>query len=319
MNRERILLTGGSGTLGRNLLEIIGNKPNLEILSLLREKSRSLSRHASVTEVRADFSDRQNIASILKMFNPKTVIHCAATGMESPQTEWFEMINFNVEFSVNLCEIVARAGASHFLFIGSGLAYRALSRPLQEDDALDTLHPYGASKAAGDFLVRAAAVEFGLPLTVLRPFSFTGLWDDRRRLFPSLLRAASVGDPFDLSSGQQVRDHLSARDVALGILAALKNPPPSATPAIYNLGSGSSLSVRQLVEDVVAELEIPVQLNFGGVTPHAFEPSFLVANCSKANKELGWQPRHRLAHAVWELSRESFPQIHLREPKREIL
>ena len=59
------------------------------------------------------------------------------------------------------------------LFISStGLGYRDQGRHLRESDPLDTEHPYGASKAAADMLMRAAAAEFGVPMVVLLLFSF---------------------------------------------------------------------------------------------------------------------------------------------------
>jgi nucleoside-diphosphate-sugar epimerase len=192
MSRRKILLTGPSGTLGRNFLELVGQDSGHQILALLRGPSRFQNRFSSVEEVRADLSDRRKIAGIVSGFCPEFIVHCAATGMEFPKTEWFDLIRFNVDFTVNLCECAAGARGAHFIFIGTGLAYRPQPRPLVEEDAIDTPHPYGASKAAADLLIRSAAVEFGLPLTVLRPFSFTGLGDDRKRLFPSLLRAVAA-------------------------------------------------------------------------------------------------------------------------------
>jgi len=318
MKPYRILLTGASGTLGRNFLELSGNDPNLEILVLLRSESRFHSKYASVREVRVDLWDREGVARIVANFRPATIIHCAATGMEFPKTEWFDLIRFNVDFTVNLCESAALSGGSHFIFIGTGLAYKSIPRPLNEDDPLDTRHPYGASKAAADLLVRSAAVEFGLPLPVLRPFSFTGIGDDRSRLFPSILRAASSGVPIELTSGLQSRDHISARDVASAIHAAFRNVPAPENPKVFNIGGGSSATVREMVEGVVAELGIPVKLRFGAKAEGRFEPSHLVADASLAKKELNWSPTQPLSHAVWELSRESFPDLNLAEPVRLI-
>jgi len=312
--KRRILLTGASGTLGRNFVEAVGSDPTLEILSVLREESRPCAKYASVQEVRTDLSDRRSVTRIVAGFSPHTIVHCAATGMEFPRTEWFDLIRFNVDFTINLCESAAACGGSHFIYVGTGLAYRPLKRPLNEADTLDTLHPYGASKAAADMLVRAAAAEFRLPLTVLRPFSFTGLGDDRFRLFPSLLRAAVERRPLQLTSGAQVRDHISARDVAGAIVAAIGNMPGLEEPQIFNIGGGCMESVKQMVEGVIAELEIPVDLEFGAKSPGKFEPACLVADNSKAADQLGWCPRHRLAHAVWELAGESFPELTLREP-----
>jgi len=318
MKPHRILLTGASGTLGRNFLDLSGNDPNLEVLVLLRSESRFHSKFASAREVRVDLWDREGVAQIVADFRPATIIHCAATGMEFPKTEWFDLIRFNVDFTVNLCESAAISGGSHFIFIGTGIAYKSIPRPLNEDDPLDTRHPYGASKAAADLLVRSAAVEFGLPLTVLRPFSFTGIGDDRSRLFPSILRAASTGVPIELTSGLQSRDHISARDVASAINAAIRNVPAPENPKVFNIGGGSSATVREMVEGVVTELGIPVKLRFGAKAEGRFEPSHLVADASRAKNELNWFPAQRLSHAVWELSRASFPDLNLAEPVRLI-
>lgn len=316
--KKRILLTGASGTLGRNFLELAGNDTSLEILALMRPESRLRRIYSSVREVRVDLRNREGVFRIIADFRPETIIHCAATGMEFPKTEWFDLIRFNVDFTINLCESAALSGGSHFIFISTGLAYKPLDRPLSEEDTLETMHPYGASKSAADLLIRSSALEFGLPLTVLRPFSFTGIGDDRNRLFPSILRAAATGVPMELTSGLQSRDHISARDVARGIVAATRNVPEASTPRICNLGGGSSATVREIVESVVSELGIPVELKFGAKAAGRFEPGHLVADHSKAGRELGWFPVHRLAHAVWELSKESFPSLNLVEPKELI-
>ena len=318
MKRRRILLTGASGTLGRNFLDLVGGDPSYEILSLLRPESRECPEWASVREVRIDFSERGRVKRVVADFRPDTIVHCAATGMEFPRTEWFDLIRFNVDFTVNLCESAAASGGAHFIYVGTGLAYRPLTRPMNESDALDTLHPYGASKAAADMLVRAAAAEFRLPLTVLRPFSFTGVGDDRSRLFPSLLRSASEGKTFALTSGEQIRDHISASDVARGIVASIGKTPAPSLPEIYNLGSGSMVSVRTLVEKVVAELELPVNLEFGAKEPSKFEPACLVADAASASSRLDWRPRQSLTHAVWQLAEESFAELELAEPREHL-
>lgn len=316
--KHRLLLTGASGTLGRNLLELLGNNPAYDILVLLRKESRALHKWSSVRELRIDLLDRVAVTKVVHDFQPQTIIHAAATGMEFPKTEWFDLIRFNVDLTVNLCQSAASNSGVHFIYISTGLSYKPLDRPLREEDAMETLHPYGASKASADLLVRSAAAEFGLPLTVLRPFSFTGMGDDRNRLFPSVLRAAASGVPMNLTSGIQSRDHISARDVARGIVLAMSNIPEVSTPRICNLGGGSSATVREIVESVVSELGITVKLCFGVKASGRFEPTYLVADASKAGREWGWHPVHRLAHAVWELSKESFPGLNLPEPQELI-
>lgn len=316
--RHRVVLTGASGTLGRNLLELIGCRADVQVLTLLRPESRTLPTWLSVESVRVDLLDRAAVRSVVTAFQPTCIVHCAATGMEFPRTEWFDLIRFNVDLTVNLCECAATIPDCHFIFVSTGLAYRQIAgdRPFVEDDPLDTQHPYGASKAAADLLVRSAAAEFGVPLTVLRPFSFTGLGDDRRRLFSVVLRAASERTPVGLSAGTQVRDHCSARDIAAGIVLAMEAERQGERGThIYNLGSGCTDPLRTVIERVVEDLELEIELVFGAREPGRFDPPFLVADIGRAVRSLGWAPRHNLAHAVWQLARESFPTLSVREPQ----
>jgi nucleoside-diphosphate-sugar epimerase len=312
---HRVLLTGASGTLGRNFLELARRRADLRVLALVRPESREVTGGPTVEVARVDHFDRPRIAALAAAFHPTCLVHCAATGMEFPKAEWFDLIRFNVDLTVNLCECAAAIPGCQFVFVSTGLAYRFAGRPLVEEDALDTQHPYGASKAAADLLVRSAAVEFEVPLTVLRPFSFTGLGDDRTRLFASVLRGAEARRPVGLSPGTQVRDHCSARDIATGILLAMETGHDAAQAArVYNLGSGRIVPLRTLVEGIVAELELDVDLTFGARPPARFEPPHLVADIGRARRELDWVPRHNLAHAVWQLARESFPSLRIREP-----
>lgn len=315
---HRVVLTGASGTLGKNLLGLIGDRADVQVLNVLRPESRLCSSWPSVRSARVDLLDRAAVRSLVAAFRPTCVVHCAATGMEFPRTEWFDLIRFNVDLTVNLCECAATIPDCAFIFVSTGLAYRPGDRPLVEDDPLDTQHPYGASKAAADLLVRSAAAEFAVPLTVLRPFSFTGPGDDRRRLFSALLRAAAERVPVALSAGTQVRDHCSARDIADGIVRAMEAQRRQECGArIYNLGSGRTDPLRAVIEGVVADLDLEVELEFGAREPGRFEPSFLVADIGRAARDLGWQPRHNLAHAVWQLARESFPALRVREPRED--
>jgi len=310
---QKIVVTGASGTLGSRILDQFAGCPNTQVLALLRKESRIRQEYENVRFERVDFFDRATLAETIRAFRPDTLIHCAASGVQFPRPQWFDMLRFNIDVSIHLCECIAAIPQCHLIFISTGLAYRETGGPLRESDALDTCHPYGASKAAGDMLVRAAASEFGVPLTVFRPFSFTGLADDGNRLFPSLLRAAMSGTPLELSPGDQVRDHCAVDDVAHAIARAALDERREPL-RIFNLGSGSTVTLRALVEEVVETLQIPVQLQFGARPYARFEPMHLVADASHARECLGWSPRISLPHAVWQLANASFPLLNLRQP-----
>jgi len=255
------------------------------------------------------------LSKAFSSFQPEAVVHAAATGMEIPQPPFLAMVDANVMLPVRLLQQAARWGPVHFVMVGTGLAYRDQGRRLRENDPLETVHPYASTKAAADLLLRAAAPALGVRLTVLRPFSFTGPGDDGTRLFPSVLRAATSGSKLSLTAGRQMRDFLSVRDVAAGVLAALRHPPTSpARPAIYNLGSGQALSLRQIIRNVDRQLGLRVKLGFGEKDANPHEPRFLVADIRRAGRELGWRPQEELVQAVWRLARTSFPGLKLAKP-----
>jgi nucleoside-diphosphate-sugar epimerase len=312
---HRLVVTGASGTLGRNIIAEVLGWNQVAVLALVRAHSKTVPMPPNVIIREVDFDDRSQVESVLRQFNPTCVVHCAASGMQFRRPAWFEMVRFNVDVSLNLCESVSRIPGCRFIFISTGLAYRDQGRPLREDDALDTQHPYGASKAAADILIRSAAAEFGVPLTVFRPFSFSGLGDNTSRLFPSLLRAAAAREPFHMTSGDQVRDHCAVTDIAHGVSRSiLMDAWAGEGGRVFNLGSGRNLPLRALVEGVAAELELPVELHFGERLLNKFEPKHLVADTSRAQAELGWSPRVNFAYAVWQLAHESFPNLKLKQP-----
>ena len=316
MTRDRIILTGASGTLGYSLATQLATNSKVAVLCLQRESSQHRRLPAGIEHRNVDFYARAALRDLVQRFCPDCIIHCAASGTQFPKPNWFEMVRFNVDVTLDLCECASLIDNCNFVYVSTGLAYRDQGRALKENDPLDTLHPYGASKAAADVLVRAAAAEFGVPLTVVRPFSFTGRADNGSRLFPSLLRAAAEQRPFDMSPGDQVRDHCAAQDIATGVLAAAffggRHPQPL---SVYNFGSGDTIPLKRLIELVVLELDLDVKLNFGVRDYARFEPRFMVADASQALTMLGWRPQVNLAYAVWELAQESFPALKLRRPQ----
>ncbi len=315
--QHRIVLTGASGMLGRHLLDEFLSWPNARVMALTRPSSKFAVTHASLTCERVNFQDRNTVASVLKAFQPTALIHCAATGMQHPRPVWPELVSANVTLSARFCELAADVPGCHFVYVGSGLAYRDQGRSLREDDPLESRHPYAATKAAADHLVQAIAADAGVPLTVVRPFSFTGAGDSGTKLFPSLLRAAAQGHAMVLSPGDQVRDHCAVSDVAHGVaLAVAKRGELPAAAQVFNFGSGSRATLRQLIEGVVRELGLAATLQFGA-RPHApHEPMHLVADTTRAQRLLQWQPQTNLAYAVWQLARESFPTLNLKQPRR---
>jgi UDP-glucose 4-epimerase len=320
---ERLLITGASGTLGYNIARRLAVDSERQILLPLRNIDPGVCAESpNLKAVRVDLADDKESRAVVKDFCPTTIIHCAASGVRPARPLWFDMLNFNVTSSLRLFEASCALGKCHFIYISTGLVYLEQGRPLTETDPIGSLHPYGASKAAADHLLQAAAAEFGQRLTILRPFSFTGLHDGGNRLFPGLLSAALSGKPFPLSAGEQIRDFCSVQDIAEAaeaVMAREDQKDAAGKPAIevFNLGSGAIRSIRNIVEDVCEQLSLSVDLRFGELPYHANEVMHLVANIEKA-QSIPWRPRTNLSYAVWQLARAAFSSLPVTRPREEI-
>jgi nucleoside-diphosphate-sugar epimerase len=261
-----------------------------------------------------DMADFAGVARAVQAFQPNAIIHCAASGVRPSRISWFEQIHLNVSATVALFQASCEIPDCHFIHISTGLVYSEQDRPCREHDPIDTLHPYGASKAAADCLLRAGAERLKRHLTVVRPFSFTGLHDGGDRLFPSLLRAAAAGDPFPMSPGTQIRDFCAVQDVAEAIVMILEEGTLPGRD-IFNIGSGKSISLRGIVASVCRQLGVEVELKLGAMPFHPQEPMQLVADIHLA-QSLGWEPRTNLAYAVWQLAQSQFPTLSVKQPEQ---
>jgi nucleoside-diphosphate-sugar epimerase len=316
----RVLITGGSGTLGFNIVKRLSiNSANRILVPLRNPHHVQFIESPGLKVAHIDLHDGAQAQRLIEEFAPTTIIHCAASGVRPARPHWFDMLSFNVTATLRLFEASCKLPLCHFIYISTGLVYRDQPLPLTETDPIGSLHPYGASKAAADHLLQAAAAEFGRRLTILRPFSFTGLHDGGNRLFPGLLNAANLSLPFRMSPGEQVRDFCAVQDIAEAVEAVMRRSSRGDWKGteIFNLGSGAARSIRRIVEDVIEQIGLDVDLRIGDLACPPNEPRFLVANIEKA-MTIPWKPRTNLAFAVWELACAAFPSLALQRPCEEL-
>jgi UDP-glucose 4-epimerase len=311
----RVLVTGATGTLGYNIVNHLASvHPGTRIHVLLRKPDPDLfASHSNVGQQKVDMNNIDGFTEAALDFQPNAIIHCAATGVRPSKIDWFDIINLNVNATVELFRRSCEIPGCHFIHISTGLVYESQARPCHEGDPVDTLHPYGASKAAADCLLRAGADRLDRHLTVVRPFSFTGLHDGGERLFPSLLRSAVSGKSFPMSPGAQMRDFCSVQDVAEAICLLIEQGTRPSRD-IFNVGSGRSIALKDIVLDVVHQLGLSVDIRFGDLPFHPHEPMHLVADIRRM-QALGWKPRINLAYAVWQLAQAQFPELRINKPE----
>jgi dTDP-glucose 4,6-dehydratase len=287
--------------------------PETRVLVFMRRLQNDLFEDLPSVEIeKVDILDSQRLSRTVAAFQPNAIIHCAATGVRPSKIDFFNFVDLNVSATMDLFRASCEIDSCHFINISTGLVYGAQERPCREGDPVNTLHPYGASKAAADCLLRAGAEKLDRHLTIVRPFSFTGIHDGGDRLFPSLLQSALDRKPFAMSPGTQLRDFCAVQDVVDAIILVLEEGEQSSRD-IFNVGSGLSVSLGRIVRSVVRQLGIDVELQLGTRSFHPLEPNCLIADISRT-ESLGWHPKINLAYAVWQLAQSRFPELAVQKP-----
>ncbi len=222
----------------------------------------------------------------------------------------------NVTGMITLLETMADNGVSRFVFSSSAAVYGTpLSDLVSEDDPTRPESPYGESKLVGEWLLRdqATATASGpAPLrhTSLRYFNVVGSgYDDLRdtsphNLFPLIferLVAGEVpyinGDDYPTPDGTTVRDYVDVSDLALAHVAAAKALEEGRSlEAVYNLGSGSGLSVREIMNAVNRVTGIDFTPEMRPRRPG--DPARIVATGELAGRDLNWKMRHTVDDMV---------------------
>jgi UDP-glucose 4-epimerase len=204
-----------------------------------------------------------------------------------------------------LLEKILQRGIRRFVFSSTAALYGNPERiPICEGDPLRPTNVYGESKLLVEQMLTWFNRIHGLRYASLRYFNAAGATEERgeahqpeSHLIPLVLQVAMgnreavsiFGTDYPTPDGSCIRDYIHLSDLAAAHLLAL-NAMESRDRLIYNLGSGSGFSVREVIE--VARK----------ITGHAIpakesprrpgDPAILVASSDKIRKELGWKPRY---------------------------
>lgn len=144
---------------------------------------------------------------------------------------------------------------------------------------LDPTTPYGASKAAGFLMLKAATENLGIEFYYGRIFSAYGEGQFKDNLWPSLREAALNRSDFPMTKGDQIRDFISVSEVAQYLAIAIeRNDTDKNTPLIVNIGSGKGLSVLEFSQQQWTNFEATGSLIPGKIPSRHNQINRLVAD-----------------------------------------
>lgn len=289
------MITGATGFIGSNLLRYF-IKEGADIYIFTRKESdkwRIKDVLAKVKEFKVDLTDKEGLNSIVARISPQIILHTAVYGNFPGHSDSRRIIDVNLKGTVNLIDSCRELDFELFVNSGSSSEYGLKLLPMDEQDPLEPLSPYGISKAAAGIYAQKTAQTYKKSIITLRLFSPYGYFEDANRLIPSVILSCLKGKKLKLSSPYSVRDFIFIDDVLDAYVKAFENRK-NASGGVFNIGSGSQHTVKCVVTRIIGLTDSKIRPEWGSLKNSRIEPKRWQANIHKARQELHWLPAYHL-------------------------
>lgn len=293
---ERILVTGGAGTIGSHLVDqlIDAGAEQITVLdNFVRGRRQNLAAampSGIVQVVDGDIRDRELVNKLTQ--GTDVVFHQAAIRITQCAEEPRLALEVMVEGTYNVLEAAVAEGVRKVVAASSasiyGLAEVFPTTEKHHPYANDTL--YGAAKTFNEGLLRSFHAMYGLDYVALRYFNVYGPRMDIHGVYTEVLvrwmeRIAAGAPPLINGQGHQTMDFIYTEDIARANILAAQS---EATDEVFNVASGTETSLLQLAEKLLSVMESDLHIEFGPERSVNKVPRRLAAT-SAARERLGFE------------------------------
>lgn len=279
----RILITGGAGCLGSNLIEryIPAGHDVFVIDNFATGKREVLPPVAGLTVVEGSISDRALVDECFDRFQPTHVIHSAAAYKDP--ANWLEDAATNVTGTIHVVEAAKRHAVRRFVNFQTALCYgRPTAVPIPVTHPTNPFTSYGISKTAGEQYLSMA----GLPTVSLRLANVTG---PRLAIgpIPTFYKRLKAGQKCFCSD--TIRDFLDMEDFFSLMEKVLQDDAPTGT---FNVSTGDGHTIKDIFDIVVDYLGITLSEPVPVVPPGADDVPAVVLDPSATETAFGWKAQY---------------------------
>lgn len=326
---QRVLVTGGGGFIGHRCVEklsergitvaVVDNLSNANTSFLGRVKkgvndsstrrsgSVILKEHRSVSLYIQDIRNKEALDEIVKKEEIDTCIHLAAKvnvpdSIRNPD----ETIDVNIKGTFNILEACAKADVKKFVFASSSAVYgESRTLPIHEEQQLDPLSPYGASKIAGEALVssfvNSGKIQNGASLRLFNVYGKGQSTQYAGVITKFAERLSSRLSPIIYGDGSQVRDFIFLEDVVNAILlaAASEKIGQSSHNRAINLGTGRATRIKDLAQNMTNIFSLDIEPVFADYRKGDIIKS--VADISRLITIIGYVPCYDMETTLKEI------------------
>ena len=318
----RILVTGGAGYIGSHTVYFL-RQAGFDVI-VVDDLSRGYEGNVPPGLLRKiTLSDTAALTQLLQDEPCDAVLHFAALIAVGESTQFPELFYANnVAGTISLTQAMAATGVKRLVFSSTAAVYgNPVQVPIPEDHPKAPVNPYGETKLTVERLLHWLDEYRGLRSVILRYFNACGAepgsglgerHDPETHLIPLILRAVKSGKPVNIfgddyptPDGTCIRDYIHVSDLASAHVVAVQHLLNHGASNIFNVGTGTGASVKQVLDAAATVTGQPVPHT---IAPRrAGDPALLVADSTKLQTTLGWQPRYtdltEVVRSAWDFEK----------------
>jgi UDP-glucose 4-epimerase len=306
----KVLVTGGAGYIGSHTVrELVKSGHDVFVLDTLELGSKQAV--GNVKLYQGSVTDNALLDRIFAQEKPEAVIHFAAykapgESMQEPG----KYFSNNVNGTLSLLETMVHHNVRSIVFSSSCSIFGTpQTLPVAEDAPFHPESVYGETKLMCETLLKWYDRTHNIRSSALRYFNAAGAsldnvigenWDYTQNLIPLVMKAAVgcapsitvFGTDYPTPDGTCIRDYIHVVDLAVGHVKALEYIVRTDSSAAYNLGTGQGYSVQEVIDAAKRISGRDFKVEYGPRRPG--DPVVIYADCSKAERELGWKAQYGL-------------------------
>jgi len=299
---KQVLVTGGAGFIGSNLVhKLIESEAAVSIIDDFSTGSinnlNDISDNSNVSIVKESIVDNDMVDTMVKYSD--IVFHLAAKNITDSTKDPYSDLLVNVNGTFNILQAAHKYKTKKIIYTSSASVYgNARYLPINENDSLNILNPYAASKQSGENYCMAFYETYGVPVTVMR---YSNVYGPQHSLdkqnpscgvIPKFIITALNNDPINIhGDGEQTRDFTYIDDIIEATMMAAASPKSDGE--VFNVATGKEISINDLVNKII-NISADTNVNSQSVEHiHRRDIDNLrrrVLNIEKIRKHLRWTP-----------------------------
>ncbi|HLC67702.1 MAG TPA: NAD-dependent epimerase/dehydratase family protein [archaeon] len=297
----KILVTGGAGFIGSNLVErLVADGHDVSVLDNFSLGTVGNLSGVDVEIIKGDIRDEKLVASATKGID---IVFNQAAASASPmfKTNLRDAVSVNVDGFINILNACRDNGVKKLVYASTSSIYGNLKPPVNEDSETPPLNFYASTKLINEHFAALFYREYGLDSVGFRYMSIYGPNEKSKGNFANLVSQfiwtmQKGQQPVIYGDGSQCREFTYIADVVQANILAMKKGRND----IFNIGTGKTTSLNQLVETINTSLGTKIKPKYVKNTVKNYI-SVQLSDISKARKVLGYSPKYDLEKGIKEI------------------